>query len=265
MHALFRTFILLFWLIAFQAACQSDKPTNESSNTSSEPALKAGYIDFSKLRRTIEDEVIFPEGQTIKVDKLAPVPTANLPKLIYEGYKDGAFVVKQIGQDGEELQEYFPMHLHWDNYEPVKITSGIIPFDLPEKDHLLAIYLIDDSGIRLQGDSTYISKMIRITNGEIVRIDDSSMLLYYNQPRYVYPSTDPYVILDFLVTNESSSGMDGILAKIDGETFPLYQSGTYMIKGLKPGEHYAELVIYRQGEPYFGPLSPSRMKFIIKK
>jgi hypothetical protein len=252
-------------MVAFQAACQSDKPAAEIATKENSAAQISGQIDFSKLRKTIEDEVIFPQGQTIKVDKLAPIPMDNMPKLIYEGYINGSFVVKQLGSDGKELEEYLPMHFHWDNYEPIKITSGNIPFNLPEKDHLLAIYLIDESGYRIQGDSAYVSKMIRVADGQISRIDDSSMLLYYNQPRYVYPSTDPYIILDFLVTNEANSGMDGILAKIDGQTFPLYQSGTYMIKGLKPGEHYAELVIYRQGEPYFGPLSPSRMKFIIKK
>lgn len=258
-----RIFILLIVMAAFSASCQNE-PAGKSKDdaTTSIVQNKEKSIDLSNLRRTLEDKVEFPADQNIRVDRLEPTPKENLPQLIYEGYIDGAFQFKQLDHEGNELTEYLPFNFHWDNFEGIAFQESRIPFDLPENDHLMCAYFINEDGTRMPGESTLQAQMIRIQNGDIIKSEDAMMLLYYNLPRGSYDANDPYVLLDFVITKEAEGGLTGIQATVDGRDFTLPRSGTYMIKGLKPGNHMVEIKIFRMDEMYNAPLNPSRMTFV---
>lgn len=258
-----RIFIFLIIMAAFSASCQNEPAgKSEESSTTSVVQNSEKPIDMSSLRRTLEDKVEFPDNQNIRVDRLEPTPRENLPQLIYEGYIDGAFQFKQLDHEGNELETYLPFNFHWDNFEGIAFQETRIPFTLPENDHLMCAYFINEDGTRMPGESTLQAQMIRIQNGEIIKSEDAMMLLYYNLPRGNYDANEPYVLLDFVITKEAEGGLTGIQATVDGRDFTLPRSGTYMIKGLKPGNHMVELKIFRMDEMYNAPLNPSRMTFV---
>jgi len=270
----FRLSILFAFLITVNASCQNSasKKETESSeniqiiNEASEVSLSFtnAKLDLSKLRKTLEEEVRYPEGQLLRLDRMEkPVP-GNMPKMIFLGYYDGAFHFRQEDKDGKELEEYLPYHFHWDNYEPIVVRGSKIEFDIPDNNHLICAYIVDAKGHRIIHAESLVAKMIKVEDQEIVRSDDPPGLVYYNQPREEYRAEDPYIYMDFIIVQEGEQGISGLVASIDNQPFQLTKSGTYQIKGLLPGAHMVELQLYRLGEKYNPPLSPSRMRFYIK-
>jgi len=271
---LFRFLILSVLLVTATASCQNtaSKPHSETNAADTVSVATQEYnptdkniLDLSILRKTLEDEVIYPLDQKLRLDRMEkPVPS-DMPDLIFLGYYEGAFHFRQIDKEGNELEEYRPFHFHWDNYEPILVTTNKITFDIPDNNHIICAYIVDDKGHRIVHGGSLISKMIRAENGEITRSEDPPTLVYYNQPRGEYKADDPFVYMDVIMVNEGEKGVSGLMATIDAQTFEIPKSGTYQIKGLKPGDHMMELQLYRMGEKYFPPLSPSRMRFKVKE
>lgn len=262
-----KPFLLFFaglFLFTLSSGCQTSPKDNDKNTTSDTIRPLISPINPDSLRRTMEAKVTYPPNQTIRLERMPPRAYPNAPKLQYLGYTEGAFKFRQLDADDQPVDSLWAMNIHFDNFEPVKMQHIDVPFDLPEGDHIICAYLLDENGLRVQADDATAAQMIRIKDGEIIKAADPGLLVYYNKPRAIYPAEASYVPADFLIVNELPGEMTSVNVIIDGQIFREDQSGAFRIKGLKPGNHMMEIDLQRLGESHNGPLNPSRMTFRVQ-
>ncbi len=241
-------------------SCQPGGSQQNHPTTSSAP------VKLSE-RRTYEDSVAYPQGQSISVEPASQAIPAAPIYVQYKGYDRGAFQfsVSSPSPDFRLAEGGYGLHIHFDNREPVLVYDSVFTLELPEGDHLLCAYPVDAQGMGVRNPGAQTGKMIRILNGEIIKTADIGIMLFYNQPRSEFDQADPEgVLLDFYLLN-APLGEDVLLkAKIDDQEFDIAENRPYRIKGLEKGVHMAELTLYRWGEVYNLPLNPSRMQFKVR-
>ena len=260
--------ILIFFaglfLFTMTSGCQTASEDGGKSTARQPNSPTTSPIQPDSLRRVMEAKVTYPPQQTISLERMAPRSYPGAPTLQYLGYVDGAFQFKQTDDDGQEVDSLWLINVHFDNFEPTMVQSNTVPFQLPEGDHIICAYLLDENGLRVQTEHSTTAQMIRIKNGEIIKAGDPGLLVYYNKPRAIYSKDASYVPADFLILNELPGEMTSVNIIIDGQIFREDRSGSFRIKGLKPGNHMMEIDLQRLGESHNGPLNPSRMTFRIQ-
>lgn len=240
-------------------SCQPGGSQQTHPTTSSSPAKLSE-------RRTYEDSVAYPQGQSISIEPAAQVIPPAPVYVQYKGYDRGAFrfSVSSASPDFRLAEGSYGLHIHFDNREPVLVYDSVFTMDLPEGDHLLCAYPVDAQGMSIRNPGAHTGKMIRILNGEIIKTADIGIMLFYNQPRSEYDQADPEgVLLDFYLLNAPMEEVR-LKARIDDREFDIPENRPYRIKGLEKGVHMVELTLYRWDEVYNLPLNPSRMQFKVR-
>jgi len=218
-------------------------------------------IEFSE-RRILEAEVQYPEAQTLSLKAVVSNDNRDGIDIHYIGYESGKFVFDfstNTMDHNEVVPEYY---FYFDNKEPILARASKLELELPEGDHILAACLLDQQGFTIKRNGASLSRMIRIKDGEIIKIAEGGTLMFYNQPRKVYKANEP-VHLDFCIPLAPLDESFELFAIIDGQEFQIDTDKTYLVEGLKPGLHMAELQLFRFGQLYNAPLNPARMTFKI--
>jgi hypothetical protein len=242
-------YVLLLLIVTSSIGCAQAEKTQERTKQK---------ITFSE-RRILEAEVQYPASQMIKLTPISNVQPSRKAGINYIGYEKGTFKFEIL----QEEEAPFVYNFYFDNKEPVLTSALNLEMDLPEGDHIIGVCLLDSLGHGQKTSGTSLSKMIRIKDGEIIKIADGGTLMFYNQPRKEY-SQGESVYLDFCIPFAPLDESFELIVLIDSQRFEIESDKTYQIEGLKPGIHMAELQLFRFGQMYNAPLNPARMTFMTK-
>ncbi len=256
-----------FWILPLMvllsaASCKNDKAdtTSETQNAvQTSPASENTLI--YPVRMINESEVKFPDGQEIELEA-SSFPIANEPlKVSFNKYEDNQLIMNGISE-WLKANPGYSFNINIDNFEPISVFRDTIPTKLKDGNHIYCLYPVDQNQLSVKS-SPNVSNMFRLENNALTKSADAPVLMLYNHPRRTYKAGEP-VFLDFMLINTFGDESYKVDVKIDGKLFKQLDNRPYLIKGLKPGIHYCEMILTGGGEPYNVPLNPARMQFTIE-
>lgn len=254
--------LLPLTILLSAASCKNDKTVQNSDTVNSIASAPASENTLIyPVRKINESEVKYPEAQTIEIEA-ASFTLANDPvKVTFEGYKDNQLLMKGISE-WLSANPGCSFNINIDNFEPISVFKDVIPTNIKDGNHIFCLYPVDQNQLSVKS-SPNVSSMIRIESNEMTKSADAPVLMLYNHPRRTYKPGEP-VFLDFMLINTYGDESYKVDVIIDGVQFKQLENRPYLIKGLKPGRHFAEISLTGGGEPYNVPLNPARMQFTIE-